>query len=186
MLAADFADLTPDQYDALVLVLYSDVAEWYTQQRQEVDRPWHSFHFLVTGLGRVFREIEPARTPPVRKKIRAAAQIYWNGEFYPGIATEMGSRGLRIDLEDCPPELSALRRSTVPVGILLSQTFSDPNPTQLLAQVESIGTRQMTLVNGNGTRLATATASLPMELSFPQALDSQQARQIRQLLKQLE
>lgn len=98
----------------------------------------------------------------------------------------MGSRGLRIDLEDCPPELSALRRSTVPVGILLSQTFSDPNPTQLLAQVESIGTRQMTLVNGNGTRLATATASLPMELSFPQALDSQQARQIRQLLKQLE
>jgi cellulose synthase (UDP-forming) len=186
ILAVDFIDLTPEQYDALVLVLYSDVAEWYTQQRQEVDRPWHSFQFLVMGLSRVFRDMEPSKAAPVRKQIRAAAQLYWNEQFYPGIATEIGSRSLRIELEDCPPELAALRRSTVPVGVLLSQTVSDPNPAQLLAQVESIGTRQMTLVNGNGMRLATATATMPMELSFPRALDAQQASQIRQLLKQLE
>lgn len=184
ILAVDFTDLTPAQYDALVLVLYSDVAEWYTQQRQEVDRPWHSFRFLITGLSRVIRDTQPAGTAPVRKKIRAAAQLYWNGQFYPGIATEMGSRSLRIELDDCPPELTALRRTTVPVGVLLSQAVSDPNPAQLLAQVQSIGTRQMTLVSDSGIRAATAT--MPMELSFPKTLDSQQAHQIRQLLKRLE
>lgn len=181
ILAVDFIDLSPAQYDALVLVLYSDVDEWYTQQRQEVDRPLHSFQFLISGLNRVFRDAAPATTASVRKQIRAAAQIYWNDQYYPGIATEMSSRSLKIELDDCPPELAALRRSTVPVGVVLSQNASDPNPAQLLAQVESIGTRQMTLVNG----MVQSSAAMPIELSFPQSLDHQQAQRIRQLLKRL-
>lgn len=181
LLAINFPDLTQAQYDELVLTLYSDVAEWYTQQRQEVDRPLHSFQFMITGLNRVFRDAKPAGNTPVRKQIRAAAQLYWEGHYYPGIATEMSSRSLRIELDECPPELTSLRNATQPVGILLSQTVSDPNPTQLLAQVESIGTRQMTLTSDQSV----ATAAVPLELSFPQALDFQQAQQIRQLLRQL-
>ncbi len=182
VLAVDFIDLTPSQYDVLVLVLYSDVNQWYTQERQEVDRPLHSFQFLISGLGRVFRDVQPAKSAPVRKQIRAAAQIYWNERYYPGIATEMSSRSLKVELDDCPPELAALRRSPTPVGVVLSQNTSDPNPAQLLAQIDAIGTRQMTLVNG----AVQASAAMPIELSFPQALDLQQGWQIRQLLKQLE
>jgi cellulose synthase (UDP-forming) len=186
LLAVDFPALTIDQYDALVLVLYSDVEEWYTQQRQKVDRPLHSFQFLATGLMRVFRETKPAGAAPVRKQIRAAVQMYWEGEYYPGIATEIGSRSLRIELDNCPPELTASRRTNVPVGILISQDVSDPNPAQLLAQVESVETRRMMLVKSpSKQRVATATASVPMELSFPQTLDERQGEQIRQLLKKL-
>ena len=182
ILAVDFTDLTPAQQDELVLVLYSDVSEWYAQQRQDIDRPWQSFQFLVTGLGRVFREANPARTSPVRKQIQAIAQIYWDGQFYPGLATQISSRSLRLELDNCPPELMALRQSSQPVGILLRQTPNDPNPVNLLAQVESIGSRQMLLSRGGQT---VTTAAVPIELTFPRSLDSQQSRRIRQLLQDL-
>jgi cellulose synthase (UDP-forming) len=195
VLAIDFPELTSAQRDQLVLVLYSDVEEWYTQQRQEVDRPWHSFQFMVTGLNRVFRSAKPASATPVRKQIRAAAQLYWEGQYYQGIATEMSSRRLRVELDSYPVELTALRQSEAPVGILLSQTVSDPNPTQLLALIESIGTRQTAIsaggvqasgVQANGVQAGSTGAAVPVELSFPQALDEQQAQPIRQLLRHLE
>jgi cellulose synthase (UDP-forming) len=183
ILAINFLDVTPAQYDQLVLVLYSDVNEWYTQQRQEVDQPLQSLRFLLTGLSRVFREARPAGTETVRKRIRAAVQIYFNDQFYPGIATEMSSRSLRVELDNCPPELAALQRSSVPVGVVLSQDASDPEPVQLLAEVESIGTRQMVMVAGTIRQM---TAAMPIELSFPQSLDPQQSQRIRHLLKHLE
>ncbi|MBW4468563.1 MAG: UDP-forming cellulose synthase catalytic subunit [Pegethrix bostrychoides GSE-TBD4-15B] len=191
VLAIDFIDLTPAQHDQLVLVLYSDVAEWYTQQRQEVDRPWQSFQFLATGLGRVFREVKPARSASVHKQIRAAAQLYWNGQFYAGVATEISSRSLKIELDQYPSDLTSLRQSTQPVGILLSQTVSDPNPANLLAQVAAIGTRQMTLLQGGSSQIQPVTsqiiaAAVPVELTFPKTLDEQQAQQIRWLLQHLE
>ncbi|MCU0523968.1 MAG: UDP-forming cellulose synthase catalytic subunit [Elainella sp. Prado103] len=184
ILAIDFAELTAQQADQLVLVLYSDVREWYTQQRQEVDQPWHSFQFLILGLSRAFRDIRPTETPQIRKQIRAFAQIYWDGQYYPGVATAINSRELRIELEDCPPELAALRRTVVPVGVLLSQSMRDPNPTHLLAQLESVGTRQLWMPTGIADRRA--MASVPVELSFPQSLDAEQSDRIRELLKRLD
>lgn len=184
ILAIDFPQLTTQQSDQLVLVLYSDVREWYTQQRQEVDRPWHSFQFLILGLSRAFRDFRPSEAPPIRKQIRAFAQIYWDGQYYPGVATEISSRELRIELEDCPAELIALRRTVVPIGVLLSQSVRDPQPTHLIAQLEMIGTRQLLLPSGIVDR--PATAAVPIELSFPQALDGEQSEQIRELLKRLD
>jgi hypothetical protein len=69
------------------------------------------------------------------------------------------------------------------VGVVLSQDASDPEPVQLLAEVESIGTRQMVMVAGTIRQM---TAAMPIELSFPQSLDPQQSQRIRHLLKHLE
>ncbi len=184
LLAVDFTQLSTAQADQLSLVLYSDVDEWYTQERQEIDRPWQSLQFMLTGLNRIFRDVHPSAAMPVRKQIHAAAQLYWQGQYYPGIATEMGSRSLRLELENCPPELSALRHTITPVGILLSQTDQDPDPVQLLAQVESIEMRQMVTAQGFSHRVSTAT--VPIELRFPKMLDAKQSKRIRHLLKHLE
>jgi cellulose synthase (UDP-forming) len=60
MLSVTFENLSPAQSDALVLVLYSDVEQWYSQQRVEVDRPLDSLRFLAAGVIRAFRDPRPA------------------------------------------------------------------------------------------------------------------------------
>lgn len=57
-----FEDLTQAQSDALVLVIYSDVEQWYSQQRVEVDRPLESLRFLAAGVLRAFRDPRPGRS----------------------------------------------------------------------------------------------------------------------------
>jgi cellulose synthase (UDP-forming) len=42
-LAIDFVNPTRTQLDALALVIYSDVKEWYSQKREYVDAPLASF-----------------------------------------------------------------------------------------------------------------------------------------------
>lgn len=57
-----FEDVTQAQSDALVLVIYSDVEQWYSQQRIEVDRPLESLRFLAAGVLRAFRDPRPGRS----------------------------------------------------------------------------------------------------------------------------
>ncbi|MCU0565317.1 MAG: UDP-forming cellulose synthase catalytic subunit [Oculatellaceae cyanobacterium Prado106] len=60
MLSVTFVNVSQAQMDDLVLVLYSDVRQWYSQQRQEVDRPFESLRFLAAGVLRAFRDPRPA------------------------------------------------------------------------------------------------------------------------------
>ncbi len=179
VLAVDFIDLNPAQLDALALVLYSDVKEWYSQKREEVDDPMSSLKFLATGLMRAFIEPKSEQERKVRKHVRADARLYWEGHFYVGQAVEIGVRSLRLELDrESIPHLEILQNTKPPVGLLLSQEAADPLPTRLLALVEAV-------------EVPSTTASVPLnnrvaiELSFPAQLQQRQQPKIKQLLKAL-
>ena len=184
LIIVDFMDITPEQYDDLVLVLYSDVAAWQTHSRDNVDRPLGSLRFLLTGLFRAFREPKPAIKTEVRKQIHAAAQLYLNDTLYSGVATAMNSRSLQINLESqMLPNLEELAQTKQPIGLMLAQDRNDPNPTRLIAQIE-------TLSSPNGLALTPAdrfssNGAIALQLSFPKNLDFRQAQLIRQLLRSL-
>jgi cellulose synthase (UDP-forming) len=192
LLAIDFVDLTPAQSDALVLVLYSDVEEWYAQRRSEIDRPFSSLRFLLTGLSRVFQSLEPAPTPPVRKQIQAAVQVYSEGQFYPGIATEISSSDLQVELAQSLPNLDQLVKTQSPIGLLLGQNSNDP-ATRLIAQVEAIDSGALSsgalgsgALNPGAFNAKTAQrGNLAIALVFPKHLESQQGDKIRHLLRAL-
>jgi len=185
-IAVTFVDVTPEQYDDLVLVLYSDVGEWYTQQREEIDKPWDSLRFISTGLFRAFREPKPAATTKVRKRIQAAAQLYWEGQFYPATAVALSSRTLRLELDARSiPNLNTAYTTNVPVGLLLGQHPDDPNATRLIAEINTVEALQ---TNTTPAPYATIPLSglIAIELQFPEQLDSQQGGKIRRLLRTLE
>jgi cellulose synthase (UDP-forming) len=188
LLAVAFVDVSPEEYDDLVLVLYSDVDQWYAQQRQELDRPWDSLRFIATGLFRAFRDPHPANPTRVRKRIQAAAQFYWQEQFYPATAVALSSRSLRLELNlRSIPNLTPAQAIHVAVGLLLSQQADDPNPTRLIAEIESIES-----ISGEPMAATTLyptsspVRAIAVELRFPEVLDSQQARKIRRLLQTLE
>ncbi|NJN56003.1 MAG: UDP-forming cellulose synthase catalytic subunit [Leptolyngbyaceae cyanobacterium SL_5_9] len=184
IVAVDFVDPTPVQFDALVLVLYSDVNQWYSQERQNLDNPLGSLRFLMTGLFRAFRDPKPAQKVTVRKQISAAAQIYWEGRFHTATATEINTRTVRLELsEKTIHNLDDMRHNKPPVGILVSQYSTDPLPKRLIAQVETVELPgRMT----NNPYSPTSTASpTVIELRFPKNLDHQQGDKIKQLLKTL-
>jgi cellulose synthase (UDP-forming) len=184
IVAVDFVDPTPVQFDALVLVLYSDVNQWYSQERQNLDNPLGSLRFLMTGLFRAFRDPKPAQKVTVRKQISAAAQIYWEGQFHTATATEINTRTVRLELsEKTIHNLDDMRHNKPPVGILVSQYSTDPLPKRLIAQVETV---ELPGRMANNPYSPTSTASpTVIELRFPKNLDHQQADKIRQLLKTL-
>jgi cellulose synthase (UDP-forming) len=190
VVAVDFIDLTPAQYDALVVVLYSDVKEWYAQERQQVDRPLESLKFLATVLVRAFRDHKPAATMAVRKRVRAAAQLYWEGQFYAGIATEISSRSLHLKL-DVPslPNMELLQRGKQAVGLLLSQNPDDPQPRRLVAQVETVQSTSEAAATPSTTvyrRSRSSAEAIEIELIFPEHLDRRQGNKIKQLLRTLD
>ena len=184
LMIVDFRDMTPQQYDDLVLVIYSDVAEWQTHSRNSVDQPLGSLRFLLTGLFRAFREPKPAIATEVRKQIHAAVQLYWNGSLYPGVATAMNSRSLQVEVDPRTlPNLEELLQSQQPIGLMLSQEQDDPNPTRLIAQVENLTGR-------GGLALTPAdrfssNGAIALQLAFPKNLEFRQAQLIRQLLRDL-
>lgn len=177
ILAVDFVDLTPGQFDALVLVLYSDVKEWYSQNRETTDAPLESLRFLATGLFRAFSDPKPEAKVVIRKQIHATAQLYWDGNFYVGTATEMNTRSLRLELNanSAPQDLETMKSQNPPVGLLLSQDHTDPLPKRLLAEVSFVQP------DSNS-----ANQAIAVELNFPKQLDKQQGTKIKQLLKTLQ
>lgn len=174
--ALDFVEPSRAQVDALALVIYSDVREWYSQTRETVDDPLESFKFIIGSLGRAFTEPQPAKSAfKVRKQIRAAAQVYWEGNFYSAIATEIGSRTVRLELENPDTlELDRLHQSKPLVGLMLSQHM-DEMPNRLLSQVRSVDT----FSDASGNQVTA------LELKFPEKIMDRQGTQIKHLINTL-
>lgn len=188
LIAFDFVNMTQAQKDALVLVLYSDVKEWYSQKRSDLDRPFHSLGFLATGLIRAFQEPKPAPNTAVRKQVNAAAQVYWDGNLYSGIAKSISSRSLILEMDgSLLPSFEELHETSPPVGLLLSQHKNDDDPKKLIGQVSAVKVSEP-LASGEVAYLVNreAGSSVEVELTFPEDLDTRQGSKIRQLLRELE
>ncbi len=202
----DFVNPTRSQIDDLTLVIYSDVNEWYSQTRTETDNPLESIKFIATSLKRVFREFRPATGEKVRKQVNAFAQLYWEGwegHSYTAKVTEIGTQDVRVELEGSRLfNLETMQQTQPLIGLLLSQEADDPQPSSLLAQVETIEELAAIplmfreSVAGRNPALATRQESptlepaeqvrIAIELSFPESLKRQQQSKIQRLLKTLE
>jgi cellulose synthase (UDP-forming) len=190
-LFVDFVNPTRTQLDDLTLVIYSDVKEWYSQTRTEVDNPIESLKFIVTSLKRAFREFRPAMGVKVRKQVQAVAQLYWEGwqgHSYIAKVTEIGTQDLRLELENSEIfNLETMQQTRPLIGLLLSQEADDPQPTSLLAQVETIEVLATSVKGLVGEHLASTSANpVAIELSFPESLKRQQQIKIQRLLKTLD
>ncbi len=188
----DFVNITRPQLDDLTLVLFSDVKEWYSQTRKEVDNPVESLKFIVTSFKRVFREFRPAIGVKVRKQVNAFAQLYWEGwegQSYTAKLTEIGTQDARVELVGNGIfNLETMQKTQPLIGLLLSQKGDTPQPTSLLGRVETIedlttsakGLQQQEVAN------TTPVMRIAIELSFPESLKRQQQVKIQRLLKILE
>jgi cellulose synthase (UDP-forming) len=172
-LAIDFVNPTRAQLDDLVLVLYSDVREWYSQTRQDIDKPVNSLGFIATSLSRSLRDIKPTTRKKIRKQVTACGQLYWEGRFLPGVVTELGVRNLRLDLDDkyfTEKDLHNMRVIKPLVGLLLSQEKESPTPSKLVAEI---------------TLVEQINNSVIIELNFPEKFKQRQDNKIRELLQTL-
>jgi cellulose synthase (UDP-forming) len=190
-LFVDFVEPSRSQLDDLTLVLFSDVKEWYSQTRTEVDNPIESLKFIVTSIKRVFREFRPATGEKVRKQVNAFAQLYWEGwegHSYTARVTELGTQDISVELEGNNIfNLETMLQTQPLIGLLLSQEADDPQPASLLAKVESIEELAPVQSEKRSSTLATtASMRFRMELSFPESLKRQQHSKIQRLLKTLE
>ncbi|NEO97269.1 MAG: UDP-forming cellulose synthase catalytic subunit [Symploca sp. SIO2E9] len=180
-LAVDFVEPTQTQLDNLALVIYSDVKEWFSQKRQDIDRPLTSLQFLATSLNRSLQEFQPASSnfTRVRKSVRVAAQIYWEGNFYPGEVTEIGMNGLRMELDVSVilPSLERFKQEKPLVGLLLIQDATEPLPERFLTEVVAV--EELPSLENSSESMGT----FALELKFPEQLKRQHIRRIKQLLK---
>jgi cellulose synthase (UDP-forming) len=176
LLFLDFPTLTTKEQDDLTLVIYSDVKEWYSQRREAADDPMESFKFIASSLMRSFQQRKPAiNNVRLRKPIGAHAQIYWQGGFYKAMATEIGNRSLKVEIEPgLLPDVETLRKVQPLVGLLLSQDPTEALPKRLLAQV--IDVTSSTEAGSN---------RVVLELEFPDQIMARQQTKIRQLVKSL-
>ncbi|KAM3089712.1 UDP-forming cellulose synthase catalytic subunit [Phormidesmis sp. 146-35] len=176
MLSIEFINLTRSQLDAISVVIYSDVREWYSQQRDGVDDPMESFRFIASSIGRSFRKREAAPSGlRTRKPIHAHAQLYWRGHFYQAVAIEINQRSLQLEMPTgLIYDLDALGNNQPLVGLLLSQDTDEPLPKRLLAQVDQVES----VVDQHGSRIV-------IELSFPDKIMERQESKIKELVKTL-
>ena len=180
-LAIDFVNMSQAQKDNLVLVIYSDVEEWYSQKREYADNPFASLGFLATSLTRSLRELKVVERKKVRKQVQAYGQLYWDGHFFPGIATELGVTGLKLELEGkkavsankylAEKDFQAMRNIKPLVGLMLSEEANSTNPSKLVAEIINVEE------GGNG--------SITVELNFPDKFKPRQDGKIKQLLQVL-
>jgi cellulose synthase (UDP-forming) len=179
-LAMDFVNLSPSQADDLTLVLFSDVKEWYSQTRQQVDKPLQSLQFIATTLWRVFTDLQPATGQKMRKQVQAPVELAWegwHGDSYPAHVVEMGSQDLRLEVQNVSELDRATLLETLPtVGLLFPAGPALPTAQSLVAQVNQA--LELPTINRAQPRLV-------LELSFPNALAAQQRRKIQTLLRSL-
>jgi cellulose synthase (UDP-forming) len=185
-LSLHFLNISPTQWDDLVLVLYSDVREWYSQERSEADNPVVSLRFIATSIRRVFQEFTPAVGVRVRQQVQAIALLYWegwSGHSFPAAVTEMGLRSVRLEIADSlflDPDL--LDQARPLIGLLVARNADDPQPQSLLAQVQSV-TALSDAADQEGAAIAPRIA---LELTFPETLDRQQKSKIQRSLRTLQ
>jgi cellulose synthase (UDP-forming) len=167
LLIVDFLEPTREQTDALSLVLYSDVREWYSQNRENVDDPLGSLRFIASGLARAFRDPQPLTGVRVRKQVRLECQFFWEGHFYPALITEAGFQGVQLILAaNSVTNWQILQQKKPIVGLLLRDE-------RLLAVVESVAIQPVP---------ASAENQIVVELRFPKALHKRQEEKIEGLL----
>lgn len=181
LLAVDFVKLNNAQRDALTLVLYSDVQEWYSQKGQYVDRPIASLGFLATSLTRSLRDIKQTSRKKVRKQVNSNSQLYWDGNFFFGVATELGTTGLRLEIEDKKAvsshkmlgqqDLHTMRTVKPLVGLLLNEDGDNVSSNRFVAEIYVVEEE----VNGK----------IAIELIFPEKFKERQDTKIKQLLQVL-
>ncbi len=176
----DFINVSPNQADDLVLVLYSDVQQWYSQNRSQVDKPLRSLTFIATSLWRVFTDFQPADQVKVRKQVNAEVHLTWEGwhhDSYPAWVVEMGTGDLRLAVQGLAELDQATLAETFPtVGLLFPPRGELSVAQSLVAQV----TQATTLPHPNPEQ-----TKLLLELSFPEALAHQQQRKIKTILRTL-
>jgi cellulose synthase (UDP-forming) len=188
-LAINFVNLTQAQLDSIVLVIYSDVKEWYSQKRDYVDDPIASFKFLATSLIRAFQEFQPYRSGKVRKRVSAIAQIYWEGHFYPGELTEVGIKSLRLELDGSTTSNSQIlqeqdwqrmQQEKPLVGLLVTEETTEPIPQRFLVQIVAVEVLTTQYSSDSFPR------KVAIELIFPEQVKERQAGKIKQLVKVLQ
>ncbi|MBD2022063.1 UDP-forming cellulose synthase catalytic subunit [Leptolyngbya sp. FACHB-36] len=188
LLAVHFVNPSRTQLDDLVLVLYSDVDEWYSQKRSTKDDPIASLKFIAASLQRAFQEFTPEIGVKVRKQVQAVAQLHWDGwagQYYPATVTELGVRDLRLELQHTLfLDLDELEQTQPLIGLLIAKTDDDPQPESLVARVQRVEPLVSVApsANSNGSNLAQRVA---VELSFPESMHRQQQGKIKRLLRSL-
>jgi cellulose synthase (UDP-forming) len=178
-LTLDFVNVSRGQADDLTLVLYSDVKEWYGQNRSHVDMPLRSLRFIASSLWRVFTDFNPETGVKMRKQADTTVHLTWEGwqGNYMARVLEMGTHDLRVELRD----LNELDRLTLletrpMVGLLFPPNDSQPAAQSLVAQVVQASEAPSTFQT---------VPRLLLELSFPEALKPQQQSKIRAVLRGL-
>lgn len=177
MVSVKFVNLTDEQKDNLVLVLFSDVEEWYSQQRVETDRPFASLGFMATSFLRAFRDRQASKPTAMVKQIQAPAHIYLNGQFYSMAAVAMSSRSMQLTADiGQVSDLKAIHKSRPMVGLLVEAT-PDSDAVRLIAQLDKLTSSQ--------ENESIAPGSVTVELHFPETLNRRQGHRIRRLLQTL-
>ncbi|WP_442936583.1 UDP-forming cellulose synthase catalytic subunit [Nostoc sp.] len=181
LLGVDFVKLNNAQRDALTLVLYSDVREWYSQKAQYVDQPLASLGFLATSLTRALRDLNQTSRKKVRKQVNTNSQLYWDGNFFFGVATELGTTGLRLEIEDKKAvsshkmigqqDLHTMRTVKPLVGLLLNQDAENFSSNRFVAEIYAVEEQ--------------ANGKIAIELIFPEKFKERQDTKIKQLLQVL-
>ncbi|MFE4105413.1 UDP-forming cellulose synthase catalytic subunit [Almyronema epifaneia] len=185
LLSVKFVNPSRTQLDDLVVVIYCDVNQWYSQYRAERDRPFQSLGFIVTSLKRAFREFQPERGVKVRKRVTAAAELYWEGwgdQALAAVVSEISSQEIRVELETTVDlQQVHLEQSQPLLGLLVGQTATDSNAQSLLAQVMQVEILAPLAL----TPTAPPSQRVALELRFPESLKAKQQRKIKHLLRTL-
>lgn len=176
LLIANFLEPTRDQLDALALVLYSDVRQWYAQQREHVDDPLESLRFIATTLNRVFDDPQPAQGIKVRKQMQVPVQLFWDGQRYPATLVAGGLHSLQIAIAaDRIPNWDVLQRHQPIVGLELTRFPNSASNERLLAFVATTQMHQPPEPN-------TSKHWVLIELRLPTQLQQRQQESLEKML----
>lgn len=187
ILAVNFINVSRTQLDDLILVIFSDVQEWYSQKRRETDKPLDSLRFISNSLRRAFREFRPEIGVKVRKYVDADVQLYWEGwegDSYNAKVTEMGLRELRLEYSGPSIlHLDAVRVTQPLIALAMGHDKTDPYAYSLLAQVQMV--EELPPLPADYFS-ETYVQRVAIELRFPEFLDRQQQNKIRRILQLLD
>ncbi|NJP10201.1 MAG: UDP-forming cellulose synthase catalytic subunit [Leptolyngbyaceae cyanobacterium RU_5_1] len=175
LLIADFLEPTREQIDALSLVLYSDVREWYSQQRETVDDPLDSLRFIATSLNRSFQDPKPLHGLKIRKRLQVPAHLFWEGHLYPATLTKAGVNSLQLVLNaQILPNWSILQEKKPIVGLLIPEGVFESSESRLLAIADTLTIQPIPN--------SPTDNQIVLELRLPETLRDRQETTIKQIL----
>ena len=184
LVVLEYDALSTRQADDLTLILYSDIQEWYGQNRSATDDPLASLKFVTLSLKRALRRYRPAPHIQFRQAIHTPVQLFWDGHFYQAWGTAIHRQGLRLEVEMdqlAQTKLSLEKQlSQAPlVGLIVEQSDSDLPPRRLVGQILAVEPQ----IPIRSEKLP--ASSLILEIGLPQALAQRQRAVIQSLLRSL-